>query len=202
MINHKKVHRLYCLENLRIRTKKRKKIRTELRVLPPYPTRLNQIWTMDFMHDQLMDGRSIRVLNLIDKLSREALIVHADYRLSGHDVVSRLEKLRALRGVPEIICVDNGSEFTSKAVDEWAYINGVKIHFIKPGKPTENAHIEAFNRRFRDECLDVTVFKDIQHAREEMESWKTEYNNWRPHSSLGNLTPREFARRKSLKNAA
>jgi putative transposase len=193
-----RIHRIYKEEKLFVRTKpkRRRKIIAQLRVPPPTPKVLNEVWTMDFMHDQLACGRTIRTLNLIDKLSRESLAIEVDYGLQSKRVVEVLERVCNDRGLPQVICVDNGSEFTSVALEQWAYFRGVKIHFIKPGKPTENGHIEAFNRRFRDECLDVNVFSSLAHARDEIEKWRVEYNEWRPHTSIGNLTPREFAKRK------
>jgi putative transposase len=157
---------------------------------------------MDFMHDELADGRKIRTFNLVDKLSREALAIDVDFGLRAEQVINALDIVCYERGAPEIISVDNGSEFTSKALEQWAYLRGVKIHFIRPGKPTENGHIEAFNRRFRDECLDMNLFTSMKHAREVIEKWRIEYNEWRPHTSIGNLAPREFARRKMNKLTA
>lgn len=198
IVNHKRVRRIYREENLFVRTspKRKRRVVTQLRVPPPTPTNLNQVWTMDFVHDQLADGRKIRMLTLVDKLSRECLKISVDYKLKSQQVVEALNEIKTERGVPEIICVDNGSEFTSLTLDQWAYFNGVKIHFIRPGKPVENGHIESFNGRFRDECLNTHLFTSINHAQEEIERWRVDYNNWRPHTSIGNLTPREFARRK------
>lgn len=198
------VHRIYREENLYVRTqpKRRRRVITQLRVPPPTPTKVNEVWAMDFMHDQLICGKKIRTLNLIDKLSRECLWIELDYGLRSNHVVEMLEYLRETRGLPEVISVDNGSEFTSKIMDQWAYINGVKLFFIRPGKPTENGHIESFNSKLRDECLNVHLFQSLQHAKEEVEKWRIEYNEWRPHSSIGNLTPREFARRKMQQQIA
>ncbi len=203
-VNHKKVHRIYKEEQLWVRTKKRRrrKFTTELRVLPPTPVRLNQIWTMDFVHDELMDGRKIRMLTVVDKLSRESLAVEGGFGLKSENVVDILNKLKLFRGVPEIICVDNGSEFTSKLLDQWAYINEVKLHFIRPGKPTENGHIESFNGRLRDEFLNTNIFESLFDFQKKVEQWRVDYNHWRPHSSIGNLTPREFARRRMNKQTA
>ena len=198
VINHKRVRRIYREENLFVRTspRRRRRVVTQLRVPPPTPSRLNQVWSMDFVHDQLEDGRKIRCLTLVDKLSRECLRIEVDYRLRAQQVVHALDMVKIERGVPEVICVDNGSEFTSKLLDQWAYFQGVKLHFIRPGKPTENGHIESFNGRFRDECLNTHLFMNASHAQEQIERWRIDYNNWRPHTSIGNLTPREFARRK------
>ncbi|MCO5112984.1 MAG: IS3 family transposase [Bdellovibrionaceae bacterium] len=203
-VNHKRVHRIYKEEQLWVRTKKvrRRKFTTELRVTPPTPTNLNQVWTMDFVHDQLIDGRKIRMLTIVDKLSRESLAIDSGYGLKSEQVIETLERLKIFRGIPEVICVDNGSEFTSKKLDQWAYINEVKLHFIRPGKPTENGHIESFNGRLRDEFLNANLFSSLEDFQRKAERWRIEYNNWRPHSSIGNLTPREFARRRMNKQTA
>lgn len=203
-MNHKRVRRIYREEGLFLRTKsiRRRKHGAVLRVPPPKPTRLNEVWSMDFVHDQLSCGRKIRALTLVDKLSRECVALEVDYRLDSHSVVAALERVSRQRGRPEILSVDNGSEFTSRALEQWAYLNGVKIHFIQPGKPTQNGHIESFNGKFRDECLNTSCFLSLPHARQLVEAWRNDYNHFRPHSSIGNLTPREFARRKSQPTAA
>jgi putative transposase len=135
-------------------------------------------------------------------LSREALAITVDFRLTSNQVIETLERLRVERGLPKIISVDNGSEFTSRALEQWAYLNEIKIHFIRPGKPTENGHIESFNGRFRDECLNTHCFLSMRDAQSLIEAWREDYNHYRPHSSIGNLTPREFARRKMHLKAA
>ncbi len=198
LVNFKRTRRIYREENLFVRTspKRRRRVVTQLRAPPPTPVKLNQVWTMDFVHDQLDDGRKIRCLTLVDKLSRECLRIEVDYKLKAQQVVQALNFVKIERGLPEVICVDNGSEFTSLLLDQWAYFQGVKLHFIKPGKPVENGHIESFNGKFRDECLNSHLFNSISHAQDEIERWRIDYNNWRPHTSIGNLTPREFARRK------
>lgn len=198
VINHKKTERIYKEEKLWVRTKRvrRRKMIAVLRVPPAKAVEVNQIWTMDFVHDQLADGRKIRCLTLVDKLSREALSIAVNYRLKSLDVVAVLEGLRQERPLPEVICVDNGSEFTSIVLEQWAYMNEVKLHFIPPGKPTDNGHIESFNGKLRDECLNVHAFENLTHAQNEIEKWRLEYNNWRPHRSLGNITPREFVKRR------
>lgn len=198
VINHKKTERIYKEEKLWVRTKKarRRKMAAIARVAPEKAEFVNHIWTMDFVHDQLIDGRKIRCLTLVDKLSRESLKIDVNYRLKSEDVIQTLNLLKLERPLPKIICVDNGSEFTSLLLEQWAYFNDVKLHFIPPGKPTDNGHIESFNGKFRDECLNMHAFKSLDHAKKEIEKWRLEYNNWRPHRSLGNITPREFARRK------
>lgn len=201
-INQKKTRRIYREEGLAVRTSKRMKVVTQVRVPPSAQSEINEVWSMDFVADQLTNGRKIRALTIVDKFSRECPQIAVGYSLQGVHVVEALENLRTSRGLPKIISVDNGSEFISKALDHWAYLRGVKLHFIRPGKPVENAHIETFNGRLRDECLNVHLFESLIDAQEKIERWRVDYNNWRPHSSLGNLTPREFARRRTLKPSA
>ena len=172
VINHKKIRRICAEEKLMLRIKKwrRRKIPALARVAPEKAEYINHIWTMDFVHDQLADGRKIRSLTLVDKLSREALAIHVNYRLKSQDVVDSLNRIRLYRPLPKVICIDNGSEFTSLILEEWAYFNEVKLHFIPPGKPTDNGHIESFNGKLRDECLNMHVFKNLDHARNEIEN--------------------------------
>lgn len=147
---------------------------------------------MDFVHDPLANGRSFRVLTVVDKYSRESILLEADFALSGQRVAEAFDRLGRVT-LPRAITVDNGTEFTSKALDEWAYRNGVQLDFIRPGKPTENGLIESFNGRLRDECLNLHTFTSIDDVREKLEAWRIDYNHHRPHSSLGHLTPSEFA---------
>jgi putative transposase len=151
------------------------------------------MWTMDYTHDELAGGRRFRTLNLMDGYTREALRIEPDTSLPGLRVVRILEGLRERRGAPAAIQVDNGTEFTSRIVDQWAYQNQVALHFIERGKPTQNAFIESFNGKFRDECLNQNWFVDLRHARKVIEDWRVDYNTVRPHSSLGYQTPEEFA---------
>jgi putative transposase len=150
---------------------------------------------MDFMQDTLVSGRCFRTLNVVDDLSREALAIEVAKSIPGAYVVRILERLVAERGAPDVIVMDNGPEFTSRALDAWAYDNGVRLHFIQPGKPTQNCFVESFNGKFRDECLNEHWFGDISDARRIIEVWRRDYNEVRPHSSLGNLPPRDFAER-------
>ena len=193
-LNHKLVFRLYRSEGLAVRRKKRKRIAATLRVVPPPPTRPRQQWTMDFTQDSLSTGRQFRTLNLIDAFTRECLLIEADHSLTGPRVVRALERLKKLYGKPEVIRIDNGTEFTSSAVDAWAYANQVRLDFITKGKPTENGHIESFNGKFRDECLSENWFISLDDARRKVEEYRVDYNEVRPHSSLDNKTPNEFAR--------
>jgi putative transposase len=148
---------------------------------------------MDFVHDQLSGGRKFRVLTVLDKWHRQCVSLQADFRLTGESVVDALNAIAIERDLPCAITVDNGTEFTSKMLDEWCYMRGVKLDFIRPGKPTENAFIESFNGRLRDECLNVNEFATIEEVRTVLEAWRQDYNHHRPHGSLGQLTPIEFA---------
>jgi putative transposase len=193
VVNHKRVHRIYREEGLAMRRKGAKRLRAIARTPLERPTGTNQVWTMDFTKDRLASGRSFRTLNLMDGYTREALWIEVDTSLPGQRVVRVLEWLKQTRGVPEVIQVDNGPEFVSQAVDQWAFANGVRLHFIEPGKPVQNAFIESFNGKFRDECLNQNWFVGLAEARQIIEAWRVDYNTARPHSSLGYQTPEEFA---------
>ena len=194
-MNHKRVYRLYREEGLAMRRRKRKRFRAEARVPLALPKTENEVWTMDYTHDELASARKFRTLNLMDGYTREALAIEVDTSLPGLRVVRVLERLRERRGTPAAIQVDNGTEFTSRVVDQWAYQHGVALHFIERGKPTQNAFIESFNGKFRDECLNQNWFTDLTDARRIIEAWRVDYNAVRPHSSLGYRTPLEFAHR-------
>ena len=153
----------------------------------------NDRWSMDFVAQRLSDGRWIRVLTVVDQYTRECLTLHADTDLSGEKVVAALDKIVTSRGAPKSITVDNGTEFASKAMDHWAYLNGVHLDFIRPGRPVENGYIESFNGRLRDECLNVEVFFSLADARQKLALWLHDYNHHRPHSALADRTPAEFA---------
>lgn len=196
-VGKKRVLRLYCAENLLVRTKHRKKRTSHLRVNLGPSTAPNQRWSMDFMSERFENGRSFRILTIIDPFSRECPLLWADFSLTGPKVVACLDVLAGTRGLPMAITVDNGSEFCSRAMDVWSYRNGVKIDFIRPGRPVENGLIESFNGRLRDECLNVHVFFGLADAREKLEAWRRDYNEVRPHGALGKLTPTEFAGRAS-----
>ena len=193
-INAKRVYRLYVQEGLGLRIKRPRRRRSAVaRVALPEPTGLNQIWSMDFVSDELGWGRRFRVLTLVDHFSRESPALEVGVGMSGRLVADVLDKVALTYGLPEVIRVDNGPEFTSKALDKWAYENGVRLDFIRPGKPVENAFIESFNASLRNECLNVHWFQTIEEARQRIEQWRKEYNDYRPHSSLDNLTPAEYA---------
>ncbi|KPJ60865.1 MAG: hypothetical protein AMJ46_03930 [Latescibacteria bacterium DG_63] len=192
-VNAKGVYRLYVQEGLVLRRKKPRRRRSVAhRVALPEPVGCNEVWSMDFVSDELSWGHRFRALTIVDHFSRESLAIEVGVSMGGKDVVAVLERLARTRGLPGVIQVDNGAEFTSKALDQWAYENGVKLEFIRPGKPVENAYIESFNASLRKECLNVHWFWTLEEARARIEQWRKEYNEVRPHSSLGNLTPREF----------
>ncbi len=191
-VNRKRVYRLYREEALAVRQRKRKRV-AALRVPMVTPTRPDEMWTMDFTHDALTSGRKFRTLNLMDGYTREALAIEVDTSLPGTRVVRVLQRLQEEQRMPERIQVDNGSEFISQVVDQWAHQGGVALHFIRPGKPTDNGQIESFNGKFRDECLNQFWFVNLLEARERIEAWRRDYNQARPHSSLGYQTPAEFA---------
>jgi putative transposase len=193
--NKKRTERVYRALGLSLRTKKRKKRPSHLRVVMPTPAGPNQRWSMDFVMDQMMDGRRLKCLTLGDDFTREALALEAGRSLTGEHVVEILKLLVEERSAPASIVTDNGPEFTSQAVDEWANRNGVKLDFITPGKPVQNAFRESFNGKFRDECLNENLFRDLADAREKIERWRVDYNTERPHSSLNDETPSAFAAR-------
>jgi putative transposase len=194
-VNHKRVYRLYRLEGLALRRKTRKKRPRLPRVLGPAATRPHREWGMDFLSDRLVDGRRFRVLTLVDHVSRVSPAIAVDASLTGARVVTILEQVTATLGRPERIRVDNGPEFISKALDAWAYRSDVELVFSRPGKPTDNPFVEAFNSRFRDECLDQHWFASLEEARQTIEAWRVEYNGLRPHGALGQQTPAESAAR-------
>ncbi len=150
---------------------------------------------MDFVSDSLADGRRLRCLNIVDDFTKECLAIEVDSSLPGCRVKAVLERLAESRGLPQSITLDNGPEFTSKTLDEWAYNRQLRLNFIEPGKPQQNAYIESFNGKFRDECLNEHWFLSMRHARALIEAWRQEYNTERPHSTLGYMTPNSFAER-------
>lgn len=192
IINHKKVERIYREEGLSLRKRKRKKAGSQTRLVLPPAQKPNERWSMDFVSDSLVTGRRFRVLAIVDDFSKESPAIEVDTSIGGSRVVQVLERLEELRGLPEMITIDNGPEFTGRALDEWAYRKGVKLNHIRPGKPIENAFAESFNGRLRDECLNENWFLSLNHAREVIEEWRKDYNEARPHSSLDGLTPKEY----------
>ena len=201
MINHKRTERIDRLEGLILRIRRRKKMSSQLRIDMSKPAYPNHIWSMDFMRDSLADGRAIKVLSVVDEYTRKCFRIEVDTSINGMRVTRVLSEIAQLEDLPQIIVIDNGPEFISNALDAWAYQRGVKLTFIRPGKPVENAYIESFNGRFRDECLNEHWFLSIEHARRIIEKWRIDYNSERPHSSLGYLTPEEFVRQESEKSS-
>ena len=191
--NKKRTYRLYTEQGLQVRTKKRKKL-TRPRVVMDAPQRVNERWSMDFVSDQLASGRRFRVLNVVDDFSREMVGQLVSVSISGQQVSRFLSQLIDERSKPEHIVCDNGTEFTSKAMFFWSKSNAVRLSFIQPGKPTQNAFVESLNGKFRNECLDQNWFRTLDEARYEIEQWQRHYNYERPHSSLNYLPPVEFAK--------
>ncbi len=194
-VNAKRVYRLYREEGLTVRVKRRKKLASHARVRPPVAGQVNERWSMDFVADSLSDGRRIRVLTIIDSFTRECLALKVAKSLPSQSVTEALNCVIDQRGAPRIIQVDNGTEFTSNHFDAWAYCRGIDVDFIRPGKPVDNAHIESFNGRLRDECLNSRWFESLDDARQALQAWRWDYNEVRPHSSLGDMPPSAFAAR-------
>jgi putative transposase len=189
------VQRLYQEEGLALKQRpKRRRRAAEQRAERVRTTEANQVWSLDFVADQLTDGRRFRALTIVDVFTRESLAIEVGPGLKGTDVVKVLNRLRLERRAPKMLFCDNGSEFTSQIMDLWAYQNGVKIDFSRPGKPTDNAFVESFNGTLRAECLDTHWFGTLAEAKEIIETWRQEYNESRPHRALGEKTPTEFAK--------
>lgn len=191
-VNHKRVYRLYRAEGLLIRVKRRKRLAAAARQAPPPATRPWQRWAMDFMFDRTTDGHRFRILTLIDIVTRRSPGAVVERSIGGPRVVRFLDQVAAVHGYPESINIDNGPEFISAALDQWAHAHGVQLHFSRPGKPVDNAFIESFNGRLRDECLNTNWFYGLEQAREVIAEWLDDYNTHRPHSSLAGLTPTEY----------
>jgi putative transposase len=186
----KKTRRIYRELGLQLRNKTpKRRVKAKLREDRVDATRPNETWAMDFVHDQLATGKKIRVLAVVDTFSRYVPVIDPRFSYHGEDVVQKLEMVCKKTGYPRTIRVDQGSEFISRDLDLWAYTNGVTLDFSRPGKPTDNAFIEAFNGRFRAECLNAHWFLTLADAQEKMEDWRRYYNEERPHGAIGNLTP-------------
>lgn len=193
-VNHKRVRRLYREEGLNLRLRRpRRHVSAAHRVERIQASAPNEVWSMDFVSDALFDGRRLRALTLLDIFTREALAIEVDKSITGEQVASVLQAVIAGRGAPQRIRVDNGPEFVSNALDRWAYENKVTLDFSRPGRPIDNAFVESFNGRLREECLNAHWFLSLDDARAKIEAWRTFYNESRPHSALGDRTPREFA---------
>lgn len=194
-VNRKRVQRLYREERLMVRKRGGRKRALGLRAPMKAPDRPNACWSLDFVHDQMTDGRRFRILTVVDECTRESLALVADSSISGVRVARELDRIIAWRGRPEAILSDNGTELTSNAILAWAGERGVDWRYIQPGKPAQNAFIESFNGRLRDELLNETLFRSLTHARLALDAWRIDYNQHRPHGKLGWLTPADYAQR-------
>jgi putative transposase len=192
-VNHKRVHRIYQAAGLQVRRRRRKRLTRAERVPLPVASQRLDRWSMDFTTDTLADGRNFRTLNIVDDFTRECLAIEVDRSLPGLRVARVLDRLHAAVGLPKTIVVDNGPEFAGRTLDAWAYARGVTLRFIRPGKPIENAYVESFNGKFRDECLNEHWFVSLADAKAVIETWRIDYNHVRPHSSLAGRTPDHFA---------
>lgn len=198
--NHKRTGRIYKEQGLAISLRKSRKRAAGTRLVLPVATRPNERWSMDFVQTTLWGGRRFRMLTVVDQFTKECPVIEVDTSITGLRVSRTLEWLSLTRGLPESITVDNGPEFAGIALDRWAYTKGVKLAFIRPGKPVENAFIESFNGRLRQECLNQHHFLDLEEARKTIEEWRLRYNDFRPHRSLDGMTPECFARQWQDKN--
>jgi putative transposase len=194
LANHKRVYRLYREEGLAMRIRQRRRIRWSGAVVNPVATRANQRWSMDFVSDCVSTGRVIRMLTLVDDCTRECPVIEVDTSLGGLRVRRILDRVVEQRGMPEAIVLDNGPEFRGRALAAWSKERGVRLEFIQPGKPVQNAYVESFNGRLRDECLNANWFTSLRDARRKIENWRQDYNQQRPHSSLDYLAPAEYAK--------
>lgn len=194
LVNYKRVERLYQEARLQVRRRKRKKVPLGERQPLLRPVAANQVWSMDFVFDRTAEGRVVKCLTIVDDATHEAVAIEVERAISGHGVVRVMERLALSRGLPQIIRTDNGREFCGKAMLEWAHRKGVSLRLIEPGKPNQNAYIESFNGRLRDECLNEHWFPNLLHARAVIETWRREYNEERPKRSLGGMTPKAYAK--------
>jgi putative transposase len=194
--NRKLVQRLYREEGLSVRRRKRRRMAAVARSPMPSPLRENERWSIDFVRDTLADGRVFRGFTVVDDFTRECPVIEVDHSLPGERVARTLDRLSRERGLPKAIVCDNGPEFQGQVLDFWAHRHGVALSFIQPGKPVQNAFIESFNGKLRDECLNENYFTTLTDAKATIEAWRRDYNDTRPHSSLGDLTPTEFAMKK------
>jgi len=202
-INVKKVHRIYRELGLQLRNKTpKRRVKAKLREDRRNATQPNETWAMDFVHDQLSMGRKIRILTVVDTFSRYAPVIDPRFSYRAEDVVQTLERVCSQLGYPSTIRVDQGTEFVSRDLDLWAYANGVTLDFSRPGKPTDNAFIEAFNGRLRAECLNAHWFMSLEDAREKLEDWRRYYNEQRPHGAIGQKTPISLVRRDGIPRPA
>jgi putative transposase len=194
IVNHKRVERLYQDERLQVRRRKRKKVPVGERQPLQRPAAANEVWSMDFVFDRTADSRVLKCLTVVDDATHEAVVVEVERAISGVGVTRVMDRLALSRGLPKVIRSDNGKEFCGKAMVAWAHERGVQLRLIQPGKPNQNAYIESFNGRLRDECLNEHWFPSLLHARAEIERWRREYNEERPKKALGGLTPAAYAK--------
>jgi transposase InsO family protein len=199
LVNYKRVERLYCLEKLHIRRRRRKKIPVADRQPLIRPSQANEIWSMDFVFDRIATGRMLKCLTIVDDATHEAVAVIPEHAIGGEHLMRILDAVCAQRGQPLMIRSDNGPEFTGKAMLTWAYRRGIALKLIEPGKPNQNAYVESFNGRLRDECLNEHWFTSRAHARSVIEAWRREYNDERPKRSLGGMTPSQYAKQLASK---
>lgn len=193
-VNHKRLYRLYSEEGLSIRTRSPKRRRAcRYRSGRSEADGMNEVWAMDFMSDKLFDEKPFRILTIVDCYTREALVTAARTNFRACQVIDELDRIARVRGKPRSIRVDNGPEFAGRLLDQWAYLNKVELDFSRPGKPSDNAYIEAFNSRVRQECLNASWFLSMADTRQRLNEWRIDYNENRPHSALGNLTPSAYA---------
>ncbi|WP_369931286.1 IS3 family transposase [Xanthomonas sp. NCPPB 2632] len=194
MVNYKRVERLYQEANLQVRRRKRKKVPPTDRQPLLRPAAANEVWSIDFVFDRTAEGRVLKCLTIVDDATHEAVAIEIERAISGIGVTRVMDRLAVTRGLPKIIRSDNGKEFCGKAMVAWAHERGVQLRLIEPGKPNQNAYIESFNGRLRDECLNEHWFPSLLHARTEIENWRREYNEERPKKALGGLTPAAYAK--------
>ena len=200
-VNHKRIYRLYREERLAMRIRQRRRIGWDGQIARPAAKRANERWSIDFVSDCVSGSRVIRILTLVDDYTRECPAIEVDTCLGGLRVRRVLDRVAQQRGLPEAIVLDNGPEFRSRALIAWSEERGVRLEYIQPGKPVQNAYVESFNGRLRDECLNANWFTSLKDARQKIESWREDYNQYRPHSSLNYLPPVEFALRQLEKSA-
>jgi putative transposase len=199
LVNIKRVRRLYRQENLMVHKRKRKKVAPGDRQPLIRPSRANEVWSMDFVFDRLADGRSLKCLTVVDDATQESVTIAPDTAISGTYVTRLLERIKVERGLPKVIRSDNGREFCGRAMAIWAHDNNVALRFIEPGKPNQNAYVESFNGRLRDECLNEHWFTSLAHARTLIEEWRRDYNEQRPKKVLGGVPPAVYAARLQLR---
>ena len=199
-VNHKRIYRLYSQAQLAVRKRKKVRRAASERVPLTVAVRVNEVWSMDFVSDSLANGRRIKCLTIADDFTHECVDIAVDYGISGQYVTRLLDRAALFRGYPAAVRTDNGPEFTCRAFIAWAQAHGVRHILIQPGRPMQNGYIESFNGKFRDECLNEHWFQTLPQARSEIASWRQDYNEVRPHSSLGRMPPAEFAQRHRTKN--